>query len=303
MTLVLPDRDSSPGLAKRTVGTLYLVGTPIGNLEDVTLRALRVLGEVALIAAEDTRRARVLLDQYDISTPVTSYFEGNKQRKLEAVLQALDAGDVALISEAGMPGLSDPGYELVRAALERDHRVVPVPGPSAVSTALIVSGLPTDRFLFLGFLPRRSARRRALLEEVARVPWTMVVFEAPHRLPDALADLQAVLGDRSLAVCRELTKQFEEVWRGTVSEARARFAVEQPRGEFTLIVGGAGPEAQWAEERVGAALAERLARGASRSRAVQEVAALSGWSRRQVYALSLQMGRDADEGERSGEPG
>jgi len=275
------------------VSILYLVGTPIGNLEDVTLRALRVLEEASLIAAEDTRRARVLLERYDISTPVTSYFEGNRRRKLRKVLAALERGDVALISEAGMPGLSDPGYELVRAALERGHRVVSVPGPSAPITALVVSGLPGDRFLYLGFLPRRPAQRRALLERVAAMAWTLVVFEAPHRLREALADLEAVLGgDRPVAVCRELTKQFEEIWRGTLSEARARFATQEPRGEFTLVIGGAEEE-KWDEEQVRAALEERLVRGVPRPQAAREVAGLSGWGRRQVYELGMQMGKSA----------
>ncbi len=269
--------------------TLYLVGTPIGNLEDITLRALRVLGEVTLIAAEDTRHARILLDRYDIATPMTSYFEGNKMQKLGTVLAALEAGDVALISEAGMPGLSDPGYELVQAALAHDHRVVPVPGPSAPIAALVVSGLPTDRFLYLGFLPRQPARRRKTLAAVAQLPWTLVFFEAPHRLTHTLSDLEAVLGgERPLAVCRELTKQFEEVWRGTVTQARAYFAAATPRGEFTLVVGGAEPEAAWDEERVQKALRERLDRGMSRSQAAREVAALCGWSRRAVYETSLQ---------------
>jgi len=271
------------------VGTLYLVGTPIGNLEDVTLRALRVLGEVALIAAEDTRRAHVLLTRYNISTPVVSYFEANKQHRLGRVLQVLETGDVALISEAGMPGLSDPGYELVCAVLAHGHPVVPVPGPSAPIAALVVSGLPTDRFLYLGFLPRQPARRRALLQEVATVPWTLVAFEAPHRLREALTDMEAALGgQRPVALGRELTKRFEELWRGTISQARAHFADQEPRGEFTLVIGGAEDEPAWDEERVRAELAERLARGVPRSQAVRDVAAHSGWSRRQVYALGLQ---------------
>jgi 16S rRNA (cytidine1402-2'-O)-methyltransferase len=224
------------------VGTLYVVGTPIGNLEDVTLRALRTLEEATLIAAEDTRRARILAQRYEIETPITSYFEGNKLDKLEAVLRALDEGDVALISEAGMPGLSDPGYELIRAAIERGYPVVPVPGPSAVVTALVVSGLPSDSFLYLGFLPRRQRERRRLLAEVAQERRTLVLYEAPHRLRKSLADLEAVLGDRPLAACRELTKLYEEVWRGTVAEARAYFEETEPRGEFTLVVGGAQEE-------------------------------------------------------------
>jgi len=271
------------------VGTLYLVGTPIGNLEDITLRALRVLREVPLIAAEDTRRARILLDRYEITTPVVSYFEGNKAAREHQLLEALERGDVALISEAGMPGLSDPGYELVRAAVERGHRVVPIPGPSAPIAALVASGLPTDQFVYLGFLPRRRSQRRALLAEVAHEPRTLVAFETPHRLQEALTDLEEVLGDRPVAICRELTKRFEEIWRGTLSQARSRFQGEEPRGEFTLVIGGAlRGEERWDAETVRRALEQRLRAGIPRSEAVREVAALSGWNRREVYQLSLE---------------
>jgi 16S rRNA (cytidine1402-2'-O)-methyltransferase len=270
------------------VGTLYLVGTPIGNLEDITLRALRVLKEAALIAAEDTRRARILARRYEIESPITSYFEGNKLAKLETVLRALDAGDVALISEAGMPGLSDPGYELVRAAIERGYPVVPVPGPSAPVTALVASGLPSDSFLYLGFLPRRQPERRRLLAEVAQEQRTLVVFEVRHRLRRSLADVEAVLGDRPLAVCRELTKLHEEVWRGTVRQARDHFDEVEPRGEFTLVIGGAPQEhVRWDEERVRAALDELLAQGLPRPAAARRIADASGWSRAEVYALGL----------------
>ena len=271
------------------MGTLFVVGTPIGNLEDITLRALRILQEVALIAAEDTRRARILTRRYEIETPVTSYFQGNELTKLEQVLEALETGDVALISEAGMPGLSDPGYELIHAAIERGYPVVPVPGPSAPVTALVVSGLPSDRFLYLGFLPRRRSERRRLLAQVARVQHTLVAFEAPHRLRQSLADMEAVLGDRPLAVCRELTKLHEEVWRGTVAGARAHFDAVDPRGEFTLVIGGA-PEGseRWDAEQVRAALDELLAQGIPRPAAAQRVAADSGWSRAEVYKLGLE---------------
>jgi 16S rRNA (cytidine1402-2'-O)-methyltransferase len=272
------------------MGTLYVVGTPIGNLEDITLRALRVLKEAALIAAEDTRRARILALRYEIETPTTSYFEGNKLTKLETVLVALDAGDVALISEAGMPGLADPGYELIRAAIERGYPVVPIPGPSAPVTALIVSGLPTDSFLFLGYLPRHRSKRCLLLDEAARERRTLVVFEAPHRLRESLADVEAVLGDRPLAVCRELTKLHEEIWRGTVSGARAHFDEVEPRGEFTLVVGGAPEERErWNEEQVRAALGELLAQGVRRPDAARRIASLSGWDREEVYKLGLKV--------------
>lgn len=271
------------------MGTLYLVGTPIGNLEDITLRALRILKEVRLIAAEDTRRAGILAQRFEIDTPVTSYFEGNKLAKMETVLQALDTGDVALISEAGMPGLSDPGYELVRAAIERGYPVVPIPGPTAPITALVVSGLPTDSFLYLGFLPRRQRKRSDMLAEVAQERRTLVVFEVPQRLRDSLADIESVLGDRPLAICRELTKMHEEIWRGSVSEARDYFDQVDPRGEFTLVIGGTPEEQErWDEERVRAALDELLAQGLSRPAAARRVAAASGWGRGDVYALGLQ---------------
>lgn len=270
------------------MGTLYLVGTPIGNLEDISLRALRVLAQVSLIAAEDTRRAQILMRRYQIATPVTSYFEGNKREKLEVLLRALESGDVAVISEAGMPGLSDPGYELVRAAIERGIPIVPIPGPSAVITALVVSGLPTDSFVYLGFLPRRDAERRRLLAEMADEPRTLVAFEVPHRLRSSLADITALLGDRRIALCRELTKLHEEVWRGRVSAACAYFAEVEPRGEFTLVIEGATPEQRrWSEAEVRAALEALLRQGVSRSQAAKQVAQASGWSRADVYALSL----------------
>ncbi len=270
------------------MGKLYIVGTPIGNLEDITLRGLRILEEASLIAAEDTRRARILTTRHDIDTPTTSYFEGNKLAKLDTIFDALDAGDVALISEAGMPGLSDPGYELIQAAIERGHDVMPVPGPTAPVTALVVSGLPTDAFLFLGYLPRRKSRRRRLLHSVAREPYTIIVFETPHRLLDSLADVEAVLGDRPLALCREMTKVHEEIWRGTVSEARAAFDDRDPRGEFTLVIGGPGEgQRRWDEEQVRAALQDLLAEGVRRPDAAKRVAELSGWDRSVVYKLGL----------------
>ncbi len=272
------------------MATLYLVGTPIGNLEDITLRAVRILDEVSLIAAEDTRRASILTQHYHITTPVTSYFEGNKLTKLETVLGALEGGDIALISEAGMPGLSDPGYELIRAAIERGHTVTAVPGPSAPITALVLSGLPSDTFLYLGFLPRRQRDRRAALEAVRGQPWTLVLFESPHRLTRSLMDMEAILGDRPIAICRELTKLHEEIWRGTVSGAREHFTTVKPRGEFTLVVGGARGDREerprWDEEQVRAAMNALRQQGVRRSQAARQVAAESGWSRSEAYTLA-----------------
>jgi 16S rRNA (cytidine1402-2'-O)-methyltransferase len=270
------------------VGKLFIVGTPIGNLEDISLRALRVLREASLIAAEDTRRARVLTEHYEIDTPTTSYFEGNKLTKLDAVLEALAEGDVALISEAGMPGLSDPGYKLIEAAIERGYSIVPIPGPTAPVTALVVSGLPTDSFLFLGYLPRRQSRRRRLLDSLTREQHTLIAFETPHRLRESLADIEAALGDRPMALCREMTKVHEETWRGTVSQARATFDEQEPRGEFTIVIGGATKEHQrWDAEQVRAALDDLLAQGIRRPDAAKRVAELSGWDRGAVYRLGL----------------
>lgn len=268
------------------MGTLYLVATPIGNLEDITLRALRVLREVALIAAEDTRHTRTLLSRYDIHTPTTSYFEHNKLAKLDALLHALESGDVALVSDAGMPGISDPGYELVRATLDRGFPVAPIPGASAIVAALAASGLPTDAFVYVGFIPRRAGQRREFLESLRAEPRTLVMYEAPHRLLDTLGDILDTLGDRPIAIAREVTKLHEEFWRGTVSGAIAHFTDKAPRGEFTLVVGGAAEPEPWTEEQVRAALSERLAAGASARDAAAEVAARSGWPKRAVYRMA-----------------
>ncbi len=271
------------------MGTLYIVPTPIGNLEDITLRALRVLREASLIAAEDTRTSGRLLAHYGIETPLTSYHEHNKLAKLGRILDALAGGDVALISDAGTPGLSDPGYELIQAAIAAGVRVVPLPGASALVTALVVSGLPADSFTYLGFLPRRAAARRAALEAQRDEARTLVLYEAPHRLLDTLADVEAVLGTRPVCVARELTKLYEEVWRGPVGEAIAHFTEHPPRGEITLVVAGAAPadSPAWDETAVRAALAERLADGEPRSAAAKAVAQESGWNRRDVYNLDV----------------
>ncbi len=215
---------------------LYVIATPIGNLEDISLRALRLLGEVKLIAAEDTRTTRHLLTAYDIRTPLTSYHEHSRKAKLDYLLGYLQKEDVALVSEAGMPGLSDPGYELIGAAIGRGITVVPIPGASAVITALVVSGLPTDQFVYIGFLPRRKGSRQRLLSSVADEPRTIVAFETPHRLGEALSDIEEMFGNRRLSVCCELTKVHEEIFRGRVSEAREHFT--EPRGEFSLVVEG-----------------------------------------------------------------
>jgi 16S rRNA (cytidine1402-2'-O)-methyltransferase len=266
------------------MGTLYIVPTPIGNLDDMTLRAIKVLRAVSLIAAEDTRRAAILLAHFDLHTPVTSYFEHNKLSKLDRILAALEQGDVALMSEAGTPGLSDPGYELIRAAIERGQLIVPLPGATAAIPALVASGLPTDSFTFLGFLPRKAGDRQRSLEAVKADRRTLIFYEAPHRVGETLADLLAICGNRSICVARELSKVHEEIWRGSTEQAVARFGVEA-LGEFVLVMAGAPEDERWDEERVRAALAAELARGASASDASRAVAALAGWNKRAAYAL------------------
>jgi 16S rRNA (cytidine1402-2'-O)-methyltransferase len=270
------------------MGTLYLVATPIGNLEDITLRALRVLRECHLIAAEDTRHTRQLLAHFDIHTPLTSYYEHNKLTKLDEVLAALAAeGDVALVSDAGTPGLSDPGYELIRAALDSGHTVVPIPGASALLAALVASGLPTDSFVYVGFMPRKESDRRRLLASLAHWPRTLVAFEAPHRLLDTLHDIESTLGDRTLAVARELTKLHEEIFHGRASEARAHFSQKEILGEITLVIAGAAViEEKWDEARVHAEVQHLVQSGLKKKEAAQIVADLSGWPTREVYRLA-----------------
>jgi 16S rRNA (cytidine1402-2'-O)-methyltransferase len=271
------------------MGNLYLVATPIGNLEDLSPRALRILREVRLIAAEDTRVTRKLLAHFNLHTPLTSYFEHNKLSKLEAILGGLAHGDVALVSDAGTPAINDPGYELVRAALAAGHNVCPIPGPSAPVAALAASGLPTDSFLYLGYLPRKSSERRALLGQVANLSYTLIFLEAPHRLLDTLADLESALGDRPIAVARELTKLHEEIWRGPLSKARAYFMENEPRGEFTLVIAGqktAGKTA-WTEAKVKTAIQAGLKSGESPSALAKQLAEESGWERRDVYNLII----------------
>jgi 16S rRNA (cytidine1402-2'-O)-methyltransferase len=271
------------------MGTLYLVGTPIGNLEDISQRALRTLREVSLIAAEDTRVTGYLLKHFGITTPLTSYHEHNKQEKLPRLLARLGEQDVALVSDAGMPGLSDPGYELVQAAVEQKVPVVPVPGPSAVITALVVSGLPSDEFTYLGFLPRRRIARRRALECIAHEARTLICYETPHRLLDGLADIQEILGARPMAVARELTKLYEDVRRGTPAELIDHFSQEPPKGEITLVIGGARPEEiSWSDEAIVVEIEKRLAEGDSLSAAARRVAEVSGRPRREVYQLGLE---------------
>ena len=229
----------TPPSPYRPKGILYVVSTPIGNREDITLRALRILKEVDLIAAEDTRHTGLLLKHFGIQTPLSSYFEGNELRKRDLILSRLKEGDrVALVSDAGTPGISDPGFRLIQLAIENQIPVVPIPGASAVITALSVSGLPTDAFLFKGFLPHKSAKRRGLLEQLENARETLILYESPHRIVETLKDISDILGDREIVLARELTKIYEEVLRGRVSEIQSRITGRTIKGEITLIISG-----------------------------------------------------------------
>ena len=220
-------------------GTLYIVSTPIGNLEDITLRALRILKEVDLIAAEDTRHTGSLLKHFGIQKPLTSYFEGNELKKKELIAFRLKQGDrIALVSDAGTPGISDPGFRLIQTAIENQIPIVPIPGPSAAMVALSVSGLPTDAFLFKGFLPHKSKKRKDLLKQLEETKETLIFYESPHRLTETLKDIFDALGDREMVLARELTKIYEEIIRGKVSEIQNQIGERKLKGEITLILAG-----------------------------------------------------------------
>jgi len=286
------------------LGTLYIVGTPIGNLGDLTPRAARVLGEVSLVAAEDTRVSRRLLNHLGIRPRTTSFHQHNWRAKLDGVLAELAQGDVALVTDAGMPGVSDPGAELVAAAAQAGFKVEVVPGPSAVTAALALSGFPGDGFLFLGFLPRRKKDRQAALRQAGLSAAPLVLFEAPHRLRATLTDLDATLGGRPMAVCRELTKLHEEVFRGTAAEALEYFG--SPRGEVVVVVQGrpaeeaqvgADPDSDANDEaEVDAGLRLSLAQlrqdGVRAKDAVARVASSSGLAKNRVYRVWVEMGRE-----------
>ena len=222
-------------------GILYIVSTPIGNLDDITLRALKILRHVDLIAAEDTRRTRRLLSRFDIHTPLVSYFEHNELKRLDKLLFHLKMGKaIALVSDAGTPGISDPGYRLIKQAIERGISVVPIPGPSAVISALSISGLPTDSFTFAGFLPKKGGKRRKLLDKLGDLNGTSILYESPHRLMEMLEDLREACGDRQIVVTRELTKAFEEVVRGRISEVIDTLKGRRIKGEITIVLAGKG---------------------------------------------------------------
>jgi 16S rRNA (cytidine1402-2'-O)-methyltransferase len=269
------------------VGTLYLVATPIGNLEDITLRALRILSEASLIAAEDSRHTRGLLNHFEIKTPMLSYHEHNKLVRIDEILVKLSKGTVALVSDAGTPGLSDPGYELVRAAIEAGYNVSPIPGPSAPIAALVASGLPTDTFVFVGYLPRKQRERVRFLQELAHEKRTIIAFESPHRLSKSVIDLAQVFGsDRPVVLCREMTKLHEEFDRGSLGELVDRVVGENPKGEVTLIIGGDLHSELWDEQKVRSAVQEHINSGRRPSEIAREIAEVSGWKRRDVYRIT-----------------
>jgi len=273
-------------------GALYLIATPIGNREDITLRAVRLLGEVALIAAEDTRHTGLLLRHLGIDRPLLSYHAHNQRTRQAELLARLASGDVALVSDAGTPGLSDPGHDLVVAALAAGHQVVPVPGPSALLAAVTASGLAPDGFTYLGFLPRRPAEARRRLAEMATLAHPLVIFEAPHRLVETLALLVEALGDRPAAACRELTKLHEEFRRGPLTALLAHYRTTPPRGEFVLVIGGAPPAGPIGVEEAQALLRAALAAGRSPSQAAREVAERTGRPRQELYRLLREKDRN-----------
>ncbi len=274
-----PDAPDRP----QSAGTLYVVATPLGNLEDITLRALRVLRTVHLVAAEDTRHSRKLLRHYDIYTPVVSYYDWVERSKAEMLLSELGNGhDIALISDAGTPCIADPGYRVVRAAAEAGFPVVPIPGPSAVAAALSVCGLPTDRFAFEGFLPAKRAARRGRLLELQSDPRTLVFYEAPHRVRTALDDLASVLGDRPAAIVREVTKMHESVLRATLVALRDR-AAELERGEITIVVAGAPAQPAPLRSDLDAEIAALRKAGLRPTEIASELATKYALPRRAVY--------------------
>jgi 16S rRNA (cytidine1402-2'-O)-methyltransferase len=275
------------------MATLHIVATPIGNLEDVTLRALRVLREVDWVLAEDTRRTRVLLDHFEIPQKSTSLHAHNEAGRIESVVAALDEGrSVALVSDAGTPLVSDPGARLVAAVAAAGHRVEAVPGPSALLTALAVAGLDTARVLFLGFLPRKSGARRRLLESQRGRPETIVLFESPRRVATTLAEIAEILGDRPGCLARELTKRHEEVLRGSVSALAAGCSESPPRGECTLVIAGAPAaeeeaESAWSDADLDEVIRAELAEGASTRDLAHDLAARTGRARGDVYARAI----------------
>ncbi|NEP25957.1 16S rRNA (cytidine(1402)-2'-O)-methyltransferase [Moorena sp. SIO3I6] len=269
---------------------LYVVGTPIGNLQDMTFRAVEILQSVDLIAAEDTRHTGKLLQHFQIKTPQVSYHKHNHDQRLPELLNRLGQGNtIALVTDAGMPGISDPGYKLVKAVIEEGISVVPIPGATAGITALSAAGLPTDRFVFEGFLPTKGQSRKKRLDSLKGEPRTLILYEGPHRVLNTLRDLASCLGEnRRIVLARELTKLHEEFWRGTIGDAIAHFTKLEPKGEFTLVIGGASQDKPMlSKAELEAQLIEIMAQGVSRSQASRQLAQLTQLPRRQLYQLAL----------------
>ena len=276
--------------------TLYLVGTPIGNLGDMTLRGIQVLRDVDTIAAEDTRHTGKLLHHFEIQTPQISYHQHNEQQRIPELIAQLQAGkSIALVTDAGMPGISDPGYLIVAACVAAGIRVIPIPGVTAVITAVSASGLPSDRFVFEGFLPAKGEERRTRLEAVAGEARTLVFYESPHRLRQTLADFAATFGaERQIAIGRELTKLHEEFWRGDIGAAIAHYTQVEPQGEYAIVLAGAPvSHPTLSDEAIDRALLELMLNGTSRSQASRIVAEQISQSRRYVYQLALAIDLDA----------
>ncbi|BCU14325.1 16S rRNA (cytidine(1402)-2'-O)-methyltransferase [Microcystis aeruginosa] len=276
------------------IGKLYVVGTPIGNLDDLTFRSLATLQKVTLIAAEDTRHTGKLLQHFDILTPQISYHEHNRLSRLDELLNILSQGqDIALVTDAGMPGISDPGYELIKACIEAKIEVVPIPGVTAVITALAVSGLPTERFCFEGFLPGKEKLRQEQLESLKTETRTMVFYEAPHKLIKTLEDLRATFGStRKIVLGRELTKLYEEIWRGTIAEAINLYQENKtPKGEFTIVVMGnnQADNIQLSDEELKRELKQIIEGGVNRSQASRQLAQVTNLSRSRLYKLALEI--------------
>lgn len=274
-------------------GTLYIVGTPIGNLEDITYRAVRVLQNVDLIAAEDTRHTGKLLHHFQAKAPQISYHDHNRHSRHPEILAHLNNGKaIALVTDAGMPGIADPGYELVIACLEANIPVVPIPGVSAVTTAISASGLPTDRFVFEGFLPVKGQERQSRLEFLASEVRTIIIYESPHRLQQTLKDLAKVLGlERKIVLARELTKLYEEFWRGSLEEAITQLKNKEPQGEYTLVIAGTSVALpHLSTEEIEAELTKMiLQEGISRSQASRQLAKITSHSRRELYQIALEI--------------
>lgn len=280
------------------MGCLYLVATPIGNLKDITLRALETLKQVDLIAAEDTRQTGVLLDYYQIHTRLTSYHEHNKETKTVSLVDFLEEHNLAIVSDAGTPALNDPGYEIVKEALARGYKVVPIPGASSPISALTASGLPTDQFLYIGYLPRKHTERLKLLHEVEKLPYTLVMLETPHRLLAAMVDLRQALGNRRIVLGREMTKKFEEFIHLTLDKADEYFLTHEPRGEFTVVIEGktrSGVET-WNREALEDEVHRRMGEPYQARELAKAIALASGWNSKDIYDVIHELRkRDAHE--------